>query len=101
MSVEQLATSTNTLISALDRAVAQLYASSAYKDKILFVTATDGATGQRPSFANVWTNADMIAAPGTDITSLGGTSAMSPPRNGTSYAAPFVSGAAAQLWMMD
>ncbi len=101
MSIAQLAASTDTSLSALHRAVAQLYADPAYKPKILFVTATDVLTGKRLAFANVWTDADMIAAPGTGVYSLNWTSSTSGPLSGTSVATPFVSGVAAQLWTMD
>ena len=49
--------------------------------------------------ANVWTDADMVAAPAEGITTLAGASG-SQVASATSFAAPFVTGLAAQLWSM-
>ncbi len=70
-----------------------------FRDQIIFVAGTD-TQGQRWSGSNLFLGATAIAAPAQSVGALipgGGVLA----DNGTSLAAPFVSGVAALLWSMD
>jgi hypothetical protein len=87
-------------LSALDRAAAELALVAPYSNQIVFVAATNGG-GQRASFSNAWTGSNTVAAPGTNVTSLSGPTGLAAGLDGTSLAAPVVSGLAALLWSMD
>ncbi len=100
ISVSALQTTQDARATALDAAAARLY--SRYPGQIIFVAGADGSNYYASS--NVWEGATQIAAPAVDIETLarindfpGGTSV----RTGTSYSAPFVAGAIAQLLTFD
>jgi hypothetical protein len=97
-----MASSNDPRILATDRVFAELMADPSYRGKILFVTGVNRAGGRWADSlggANVWTDADMVAAPAEGIITLAGASG-SQVAAGTSFAAPFVTGLAAQLWTM-
>jgi hypothetical protein len=99
-----MANTTAEAFQATDRVAAELLGDPAYLGKILFVTGID-RTGARWSdstgTANVFTEGDVVAAPAEGVTSTAGASGDGTAVfSGTSIAAPFVSGLAAQLWAM-
>jgi len=100
-SVQSLSTTTDTRLRASDRVAAELMLDPAYRGKILFVTGT-AQTGQKRLQSHVWTGVDstIIAAPAQAVYSLTGAGALVPWFR-TSFAAPLVTGVAAQLWTMD
>ncbi|MBK9066775.1 MAG: S8 family serine peptidase [Gemmatimonadetes bacterium] len=85
-------------ITALDRALAQLYLAGD-SNRIVFVTGSNRAS-QKFAPSNFWQGASLIAAPSDGVLGLNpdGTASEG---SGTSYAAAFVSGVAAQLFAMD
>lgn len=99
VSLTDLQASTDSRLTALDKAAAQLYSDPAYRGKIIFVTGTV-ASGMKRPVSNSWTGADQIAAPAEAVLTLDGSSS-TVTWDGTSFAAPFVAGSAAQLWAMD
>jgi|GEM_PF-3471848 len=100
LTLNQLAVSTLATLTSLDRVAAMLALSATYKGKLLFVTGTD-QSGAKRAVSNVWTgaNANIIAAPAVSVHSLTAAGGLIP-WSGTSFAAPFVTGVAAQLWTM-
>ncbi|MEO8637019.1 MAG: S8 family serine peptidase [Gemmatimonadales bacterium] len=100
LTLNQLAVSTLAALTSLDRVAAALALSATYKGKVLFVTGTD-QFGAKRAVSNVWTgaNANIIAAPAVSVHSLTAAGGLVP-WSGTSFAAPFVTGVAAQLWTM-
>ncbi len=85
-------------ITALDRALAQLYLAGD-SNSIIFVTGSNRA-GQKFAPSNFWQGASVISAPSDGVLALNqdGTASEG---SGTSYAAAFVSGVTAQLLAMD
>ena len=99
LTLQQVVASNDTSLAATDKAAAALMLEGgATRAGILFVTGVNAA-GQREVQANSWTDADQIAA-AYDVVSLDLNLAQIL-WNGTSFAAPFVSGVAGQLWTMD
>jgi subtilisin family serine protease len=101
ITLQQLQTTTSSAFSALDKAVAQLYDS--LPGQIIIVVGSDEQGG-------LWTQSDyysgatVLAAPATDVETLADVAdfpAGTFIRSGTSYAAPFVAGVAAQLLATD
>ncbi len=101
LTLTQVASSTDSRVSAVDRAAAELLSASGYKMKILYVAGAT-TTGMLDATSNLWTDADsaIIAAPSDLVYGLN-SAGWSVPHFGTSFAAPFVTGTAAQLWTMD
>lgn len=100
-SISDVAGSSSNQVTALDRAVAQLVPS--LHSQILLVAGLD-AQGVRWSESDFWTGDTLIAAPAVDILTLARVDDFSEGTRvatGTSYAAPFVAGVAAQLFAMD
>ena len=100
LSIAQLAQTQNQALTAMDRAVAQLYAAG-YADRIIFVAGTDDA-GAFWAPSNFWTGATIVA-PATNILALANTADGSTTilREGTSFSAPYVAGVAGLLWATD
>ncbi|MDZ4861959.1 MAG: S8 family serine peptidase [Gemmatimonadota bacterium] len=100
-SLNALKSSTNKLLNASDGVAAELLLDPSYRGKILLVTGTvQGGLSRRES--HVWTGTDstIIAAPAEGVYSLSPSGALNSYR-GTSFAVPYVTGTAAQLWTMD
>jgi hypothetical protein len=91
-------------VKASDRVAAELLGDPGYRGKILFVTGVNrlGGRWSDPSgSANIWKDADLVAAPAEGVPSTMGTTGGGVGVFGaTSIAAPFVSGLAAQIWSM-
>lgn len=100
-SISDVAGNSSSQVTALDRAVAQLFPS--LRGQILLVAGLD-AQGVRWSESDFWTGDTLIAAPAVDILTLARVDDFPDTTRvatGTSYAAPFVAGVAAQLLAMD
>jgi len=100
LTLQQLQTTTDARYTALERAAAQLFDS--LPGQILFVAGVDGAAYWTQS--DYYAGATQIGAPATNVTTLADPvdfpdSTMT--RTGTSYAAPFAAGVAAQLLASD
>jgi len=101
MTVPQLATTHDTVLHALHRAVAQLY-DSGYANNIIFVGGTDDSGNFWPP-SNYWMGATVLA-PATNILTLANTGdfpAGTWTVSGTSWSAPYVAGVAGLLLAMD
>jgi len=100
LSVVQNTTSSD--YTAMDRAVAQLV--TEIPGQVLIVAGTD-TTGGLASFSDFYSGGGTaIAAPAESVLATGDPSDFAGGvslRSGTSYAAPFVAGVAAQLWALD
>jgi hypothetical protein len=99
LTIDSLSRSTDTRVTALDRALAQLYAIPTYRARIIFVTGA-GLDQSHFAFTNTWIGDGVLVAPAESVRTLSGQSGM---QWGfmTSFSAPFVAGAAAQLWAFD
>lgn len=103
--LSQVATPSAPQITALDRAVAELY--SSYGNRIVFAAGSANSNSLWAS-SNVWVGATALAAPATFVLSLGrpgepeiGFPAGTRVFHGTSFAAPFIAGTAAALLAME
>lgn len=100
LTLASLASATDTNLSALDRAAATIALGVPFAHRIMFVTGAS-RSGAHLTGTNIWTGADMIAAPAERIPTLADESDRLVLQDSSSIAAPFVTGLAAQLWAMD